>query len=60
MENWAEKGRAHQLFATQTMKVRRFQPTQAKEQRQFLEGPWEVYIIEGGCMPLGSRSMRSS
>ena len=55
MENWAEKGRAHLLFATQTMKVRRFHPTQAKEQWQFLEGPWEMYIIEARSVPLGSR-----
>ena len=46
---------AHLLFATQTMKVRRFHATQAKEHWQFLEGPWEMYIIEAGSVPLGSR-----
>ena len=37
VDNWAEKGRAHLLFATQTMKVRCCQPTQAREQWQFVK-----------------------
>ena len=55
VDNWAEKGRAHLLFAAQTMKVRRFHPTQAKEQWLFLEGTSEMLIIEEGLVPLGSR-----
>ena len=50
--NWVEKGRAHLLFATRTMKVRRFHPMHAKEQWQFIEGPWEMYIIEVGVASL--------
>ena len=59
VENWAEKGRAYLLFATQTMKVRRFHPTQTREQWQFVEGPWKMYIIEAASMPLGSRIDRT-
>ena len=59
VENWAQKGRAHLLFATHAMKVRHFHPVQAKEHWHFVEGPREMYIIEAGSQPLGSRIDRT-
>ena len=58
-KNRSEKGRAHLLFAAQTMKVRHFHPAQAKELWRFVDGPWEMYIIESGSQPLGNRFDRT-